>query len=309
MTDVTDELRSRIESLLASAPIVLFMKGSRRAPGCGFSAKVVDALDDLVEEYVTVDVLQDEKLREGLKVYSAWPTFPQLYVGQKLVGGADIVSDMHAQGELAAVLGVAGPIPVATPEVMLTEAAIDALVEYAEGVPAKVRLEIDRGFDPVLDLAPPRPLDLVLDLGRVTLAMDAATARRADGVTIDFVRGKEAVGFKIENPNAPPKVRSLSVEALKDMLEARKPMLLLDVRTESERDIVKLEGSTRFSPEDADLLDDVERTTPIVLYCHHGIRSRAAAEHCLRLGFREVHNVTGGIDAWSLRIDPKAARY
>ncbi len=309
MTDVTDELRTRIESVLASGPIVLFMKGNRREPGCGFSAKVVDALDDLVETYVTVDVLQDEKLREGMKSYSAWPTFPQLYVNQKLVGGADIVSDMHAQGELAGVLGVAGPIPVRTPEVMLTEAAMDALVEYAEGTPAKVRLEIDRGFDPVLDLAPAQPKDLILDLGRVLLAMDAATARRADGVTIDFVRGKEAVGFKIENPSAPPKVRSLSVEALKDMIDAKKPMLLLDVRTEAEREIVRLEGATRFSADDADLLDEVDRSMPIVLYCHHGIRSRAAAEHCIRLGFREVHNVTGGIDAWSSRIDPKAPRY
>ena len=309
MTELTDALRTRIESLLSSAPIVLFMKGSRREPGCGFSAKVVDALDDLVEDYVTVDVLLDEKLREAMKAYSSWPTFPQLYVRQKLIGGADIVSEMHAQGELGAALGVAAPLPVATPEVMLTEAAMDALVEYAEGVPAKVRLEIDRAFDPVLDLAPPRPKDLILDLGRVVLAMDFATARRADGVTVDFVRGKEAVGFKIENPNAPPKVRSLSVEALKDMLDAKKPMLLLDVRTDAEREIVQLEGSTRFSPDDADLLDEVDRAMPLVLYCHHGIRSRAAGEHCIRLGFREVHNVTGGIDAWSLRIDQSARRY
>ena len=83
----------------------------------------------------------------------------------------------------------------------------------------------------------------------------------------------------------------------------------LDVRTEDERDIVKLDGSVRFSSDDPEMLDEVDRAMPIVLYCHHGVRSRAAAEHVIRLGFREVHNVTGGIDAWSLQVDPSAKRY
>ena len=315
MSDPTSDVvldpavRARIASILSSSPVVLFMKGNRRAPACGFSARTVDVLDELLEEYETVDVLADEALREAMKSYSSWPTFPQLYARGKFLGGADITIDMHAAGELAAALGVAGPLAVETPEVMLTQAAMDAFVEYAEITPAKVRLEIDRSFDAVLDLAPPRERDLILDLGRVVLSMDTATARRADGVTIDFVKGPSATGFKIENPNAPPKVRPLSVEALSDMLASKKPILLLDVRTEDERDIVKLEGSVRFSSDDPEILDDVDRAMPVVLYCHHGVRSRAAAEHCLRLGFREVYNVTGGIDAWSIRVDPKAPRY
>lgn len=310
MSDSIDPaLRSRIEAILASGPVVLFMKGNRRAPACGFSSRTVDALDELLPDYVTVDVLADEGIREGMKTYSSWPTFPQLYVGGKLVGGADIVAEMHAQGELAAAVGAPGPRPVETPEVMLTEAAIDAFVAYAETTPAKVRVEIDRAFDAELDLAPPRERDLILDLGRVVLSMDAASARRADGMTIDFVRTGTTEGFKIENPNAPPKVRALGVDALAQMITSQKPMLLLDVRTEDERDIVKLDGSVRFSSDDPEILDEVDRAMPIVLYCHHGIRSRAAAEHVIRLGFREVYNVTGGIDAWSQKVDPKAPRY
>lgn len=304
-----DALRARIESILASGKVVLFMKGNRRAPACGFSSRTVDVLDELLSDYVTVDVLADEVVREGLKEYSSWPTFPQLYVDGKLVGGADIVTDMAAAGELAAAVGVAGKLAVETPEVMLTEAAMDAFVRYAETTPAKVRLEIDRAFDAVLDLAPARPGDLVLDLGRVLLAMDAASARRADGMTIDFVTQGTTEGFKIENPNAPPKVRALGVKALAEMIQKKKPMLLLDVRTEDERDIVKLDGSVRFSSDDPEILDEVDRAMPIVLYCHHGVRSRAAAEHVIRLGFREVYNVTGGIDAWSREVDPSAPKY
>ncbi len=304
-----DALRARIESILASGKVVLFMKGNRRAPACGFSSRTVDALDALLSDYVTVDVLADEAIREGLKEYSSWPTFPQLYVDGKLIGGADIVSDMAAAGELAAAVGALGPLAVETPEVMLTEAAMDAFVRYAETTPAKVRMEIDRGFDAVLDIAPAQAADLVLDLGRVVLAMDAATARRADGMTIDFVTQGRAEGFKIENPNAPPKVRALSVTALAEMMKKKKPMLLLDVRTEDERDIVKLDGSVRFSSDDPEILDEVDRAMPIVLYCHHGVRSRAAAEHVIRLGFREVYDVTGGIDAWSREVDPSAPKY
>ena len=302
-------LRARIESILASDKVVLFMKGNRRAPACGFSSRTVDALDEHLPEYTTVDIMADEAIREGMKVYSSWPTFPQLYVDKKLIGGADIVADMRAQGELAAALGASGPMVVETPEVMLTEAAMDAFVAYAETTPANVRLEIDRAFDAVLDLAPAEPKDLLIDLGRVVLAMDAASARRADGMTIDFVKQGNTEGFKIENPNAPPKVRALAAASLKSMLDAHRPMLLLDVRTEDERAIVKLDGSVRFSADDPEILDEVDRAMPIVLYCHHGVRSRAAAEHVIRLGFREVYNVTGGIEAWSMTVDPNAKRY
>lgn len=309
MSEAVDPASERIGAILASGKVVLFMKGNRRAPACGFSSRTVDALDELLPDYVTVDVLADVALREAMKAYSSWPTFPQLYVDGKLVGGADIVTEMHAAGELAAAVGMKGPMPVETPEVMLTEAAIEAFVGYAETTPAKVRLEIDRAFDAVLDLAPAEPRDVILEMGRVVLAMDTASARRADGLTIDFVRSGNTEGFKIENPNAPPKVRSLAVDALKQMIDSKRPMLLLDVRTEDERDIVKLDGSVRFSADDPEILDEVDRSMPIVLICHHGVRSRAAAEHVIRLGFREVHNVTGGIDAWSQQVDPSAPRY
>jgi monothiol glutaredoxin len=309
MADLDNALSARIASILSSGKVVLFMKGNRRAPACGFSSRTVDALDELLPDYVTVDVLADEAIREGMKAYSSWPTFPQLYVDGKLVGGADIITDMHASGELAAAVGADGPMAIETPEVMLTEAAVDAFVAYAETTPANVRVEIDRAFDTVLDLAPPRERDVILDMGRVVLSMDGASARRADGMTIDFVRTGTTEGFKIENPHAPPKVRALAVDALKQMIDRHKPMLLLDVRTEGEREIVKLEGSVRFSSDDPEILDEVDHALPIVLYCHHGVRSRAAAEHVIRMGFREVYNVTGGIDAWSQHVDPTAPRY
>ncbi|MDQ3033493.1 MAG: Grx4 family monothiol glutaredoxin [Myxococcota bacterium] len=301
--------RQRIESILAREPVVLFMKGTRGAPSCGFSAKVVDILDELIDDYATIDVLADDSLREGIKAFGQWPTIPQLYVQGKLVGGADIVGDMMRSGELAAALGVPGPRETRVPEVNVSDAAIAAFREYA-GVPRPdVRLAIDRGFDAELDLEPPREGDVIVELGELRVSMDRATARRAEGITIDFVEGAEQSGFRIENPSAPPRVKSMSVEALARMREQGKPHLLLDVRTREERDIARIEGSERLDEDVREKLEELDRASTIVFVCHHGVRSRAAAEHCVRMGFRDVWNVEGGIDAWSQRVDPDVPRY
>jgi len=98
-------LQTRIESTLSQAPVVLFMKGTKMFPQCGFSAKVVEILKEQAVDFRDVNILTDADLRQGLKEYGNWPTFPQLYVNGKLVGGCDIVTSLHESGELAQVLG------------------------------------------------------------------------------------------------------------------------------------------------------------------------------------------------------------
>ena len=98
--DPTNPTHERIATLIAAHPVVLFMKGDRRQPQCGFSARVVQLLDQRLPEYETVDVLSDPALRQGIKDFSDWPTVPQLYVGGEFVGGCDIVTEMAASGEL-----------------------------------------------------------------------------------------------------------------------------------------------------------------------------------------------------------------
>ena len=93
--------RSRIESLLAAHRVVLFMKGTRQSPQCGFSATVAEVLKRCgVTDYASFNVLQDDALRQGIKDYSNWPTIPQLYVDGEFVGGCDIVREMYSSGEL-----------------------------------------------------------------------------------------------------------------------------------------------------------------------------------------------------------------
>jgi monothiol glutaredoxin len=95
-----DKSRQRIEKLIGSDKVVLFMKGDRNVPQCGFSATVVQILDTLLPEYSTVDVLRDPEVREGIKEFSSWPTIPQLYVAGEFLGGCDIVREMYSSGEL-----------------------------------------------------------------------------------------------------------------------------------------------------------------------------------------------------------------
>lgn len=95
-----EHTRNALESIVQSDRVVLFMKGDRRAPQCGFSAQVVQILDQLLPDYATVDVLSSPEIRQGIKEFSAWPTIPQLYVDGEFVGGCDIVTEMYRAGEL-----------------------------------------------------------------------------------------------------------------------------------------------------------------------------------------------------------------
>jgi monothiol glutaredoxin len=96
-----ENTRKFLDHLVQTNKIVLFMKGNRSFPQCGFSAAVVEVLKKHGVEFHTVNVLQDPAIRDGIKEYSEWPTIPQLYIGGEFVGGCDIVREMDANGDLA----------------------------------------------------------------------------------------------------------------------------------------------------------------------------------------------------------------
>ncbi len=102
---MSDDVRTRIEDLIKSHKVMLFMKGTRQFPACGFSNTVVQILKKEGAAFETFNILADAEIRQGLKDYSSWPTYPQLYVDGKFVGGCDIVTEMHQAGELKALLG------------------------------------------------------------------------------------------------------------------------------------------------------------------------------------------------------------
>lgn len=99
-TNPSSDVQTRIKDLVSSSEIFLFMKGNPSMPQCGFSANVVGILNSIGANYKTFDVLSDWDVRDGVKAFSNWPTFPQLYVKGKLIGGNDVISELFDNGEL-----------------------------------------------------------------------------------------------------------------------------------------------------------------------------------------------------------------
>jgi monothiol glutaredoxin len=302
-----DTLRSRFDDLVKTNRVVLFMKGTRRAPACGFSAQVINILDELVPAYETVDVLASTEVRDGIKEYSQWPTIPQLYVEGRFVGGCDIVKEMHAAGELGKLLGVGDEVP--RPAITISPGALAALCEAREADGDELHLEIDPRYQYGLFFGPRQGNEVAVEAAGITVLMDRATARRADGLSIDYVEGPGGAGFKIQSPHEPPKVKQISPADLKAMIDAGERFELLDVRTPRERAIASIPGARLLDADGQQWLAGLPKDTPLVFHCHHGGRSQSAAEHYLGAGFRNVSNVRGGIDAWSLTVDPKVQRY
>ena len=99
------DVQQRIDELVKRSPVVLFMKGTAQFPMCGFSGRAIQVLKACgVNDFRTVNVLEDEEVRQGIKEYANWPTIPQLYVGGEFVGGSDIMMEMYQSGELQQVL-------------------------------------------------------------------------------------------------------------------------------------------------------------------------------------------------------------
>jgi monothiol glutaredoxin len=305
-----EPVRSQIESLIAKSPVVLFMKGTRHSPQCGFSAQVVQILDEMVETYETINVLSDPGLRDGIKEYSSWPTIPQLYVHGQFVGGCDIVKEMHSSGELGKLLGVearSGEPPRIEVSARAAEEIQKASAE-AEST-EKLRVVVHSSFDPELFFDEPKGGDFVVRVGKIEVLVDRSSARRADGMRIDFAATAHGAGFKIDNPNEPARVRPLRAKDLKARLAAGEPTHLFDVRPEVERRIAKIDEAIALDAVGVETLEALPKDAPIVFQCHHGIRSQAAAQEALRRGFTRVYNLEGGIDAWSQDVDPAVPRY
>ena len=302
-------LQARIRSVLDANRVVLFMKGSPQAPQCGFSAKAVGALSGTGVDYAHVDVLADPEIREGIKAFGQWPTIPQLYIGGELVGGSDIIEQMANSGELHAALGVAAPDRT-PPTITIAPEAAKMLRESIAGAGGghALQVAVDAQFNARLQLAPVDPDAIAAEVDGVRAQFDLASARRADGLRIDWVDDARGKGLFIENPNAPPKVQALSPDEAARRVAAGE-LLLVDVRPADERTLGPAPVPVRTLDDNGLAgLEALPKDTAIAFLCHHGNRSAQAAEHFRQRGFRDLHNVVGGTEAWS-DVDPSVPRY
>lgn len=289
--------RERIKTLLKNHRVVLFMKGHRQQPMCGFSAAAVNTLNELLPDYHTVNVLDDPEIREGIKAYGDWPTIPQLYVAGELVGGADIIRQMYGSGELHALFGVAAPDRT-PPEITITDAAAKAIREgtaNAQGL--ALHLEIGPDHSAGFQLAPASEHDIVAHANDLDVHFDPASAQRAKGIVIDWVSTVQGEGLSLKFPGTQA-VKSLTVQELQQRLVAG-DITLVDVRPAAARaELAPLPQARILEDEGYEALAALPKDTALAFICMRGVSSQGAAERFAAHGFSNVYNVEGGMLAW-----------
>lgn len=303
-----DTTRTRIDEMVNGNRVMLFMKGTRQQPMCGFSAKTVSALDSLMGEYATFNVLEDPEIREGIKVYGEWPTIPQLYIDGELVGGCDIITGMFNSGELHQMLGLEAPDRT-PPTIHISDEAASKINEAMQGHSGiGLHFQVDAGWNAQLNLAPAQGDEIRTTSNGIDVLMDIATAQRAKDAKIDWVESVHGEGLGVELPMAPPPVRQMTVQELAERLGSD-GIMLVDVRGADERERAVIEPSILLDKETLADLEGKPKDTEIAFYCHTGKRSQGVAEHFRKQGFTNVINVAGGIDAWSKEIDSSVPLY
>lgn len=289
--------RERIETVLKDHRVVLFMKGDRRQPQCGFSAAATNMLNELLPDYHTINVLEDPEIREGIKAYGEWPTIPQLYVEGELVGGADIIRQLYTSGELHELFGAEKPDRT-PPEITITDAAAEAIRQgtaNAQGV--VLHLEIGPDHSAGFQLAPAGEHDIVAHSNGLEVHFDPASAQRAKGIVIDWVSTVQGEGLSLKFPGA-QEIKSLTVQELKARLAAG-DITLIDVRPAATRaQLAPLPQARVLDEEGYEALAALPKDTALAFICQHGISSQGIAERFAGHGFSNVHNVAGGMEAW-----------
>jgi len=306
--ELSEAVKGKIENFVHGNKVVLFMKGTRQQPMCGFSARTVAALDSVLPDYVAVNVLDDPEIREGIKVYGNWPTIPQLYIDGELVGGCDIILNMLNSGELHQHLGLEAPDRT-PPDVTITERAAEKIKEAMQGHEGiALHFQVDANWDSQFNLAPPQGHEIVTESNGIQVLMDIATAQRARGAVIDWISTVRGEGLAIDLPEAPPPVKQMSVKELAEKLR-NNSVTLVDIRSETERAHATIDGALVLDRETMEQLEGMPKDTGIAFLCHHGNSSMGAAEYFRKQGFTDISNVAGGIHAWSMEVDPSVPTY
>ena len=301
MSNMDQAVKQRIEELIESDKVFLFMKGNPQTPMCGFSGNTVKMLKDLLgEEYGTFNVLEDNDIREGIKIYSDWPTIPQLYINKEFVGGNDIISEMFNTGELHELLGLNKPDRT-PPNMRITD---EALTHIKEGMKDagnnKLFLSIDDEFNTRFSLESPKGYEVVASVKDLDIYMDIGTAERAQNIEISWIEELQGSGLRIKNPNEPPAVQEISVAELQDRFDtdAANPNIY-DVRPEDKVAEGTLPGAKRLDKQAIEAIESMDKSSPLVFVCQVGQSSMAAAEYFRKKGYTKVFNLTGGYNAWN----------
>ena len=290
---MTEELKNKLQGMVDSHDIVLFMKGDRNQPQCGFSARVVGVLEELEVDYQTYNVFSDPDIRSGMKDFSQWPTFPQLYIKQEFVGGCDLVTEMMQNGELPQMLGVS--LEEVSPPTIHLSPGIKAL--FAESLAQHeggIHLEVSKNYQYDLFVGPKSNGQIECLVEGIPFYFSRGSAKRANGISLDFKDGDQG-GVLIDNPNE-PKFQDIAVSDLEDWLQTNPNAKVYQIGVGADAVLpfaTVLDGNAHRE------IESLPKDHPIAFMCMMGVRSQQASKSLVMQGYNNVFNVLGGLNAWT----------
>jgi len=281
-----------IREIVQKETIVVFAKGTKQTPRCGFSARTIEAVASTGKPFAVIDVLADPRIRPALVQFSQWPTTPQLYVGGELVGGCDITLELHASGELHKTIAAAfgeGYDPNAgqtEPRVELSDEAKAKLKEYFESADELLRLSVElkggeRSYSLSIDSRSSHA-DLAWTVDGIKVVVAKEMSSLFDRLAVAWLSKEGSEGFSVkEVGDAPalPLPLEITGDELKTLLDtppAEGKLWIVDIREAQELASGQVEGAkhipmSRFQEEWEDAGFDAKDT--IVCFCAHGVRS------------------------------------
>ena len=293
---MNNDIQSKILKIIQDNKIILFMKGTKEKPQCGFSANAIKILDELIDDYHTINVLENPKIRKGIKEFSDWPTIPQLYIQEKFIGGCDIVQEMMNSGELLQILKI--DIKVNNKiKIEINKEAQEKIKQFLNKFKRKniLRISVNAQYEHFLNIDDKKINDTCIDYNEFQVIMNKLSSSRANGLKITFHKKNNIEGFKIYNPNAPIKPKKITTLDLKNLLKSDKKYTLLDIRKKDEWNKSHLKEAILLCEKPKTFLKLLNKKDKIIIVCNFGNRSLIMAKKIIKLGFQNVYSLSGGI--------------
>lgn len=290
---MTEELRAKLQAMVDSHDVVLFMKGTRQQPQCGFSNRVVSILEELEIDYQTYNVFSDPDIRSGMKDFSMWPTFPQLYIKQEFVGGCDLVTEMMQSGELPGMLGVTLE-DVEPPTVHCSPNILNLFKESLATHGGGIHIDVSKNFQYDIFIGPKSNGQVESIVDGVPFYFSRGSAKRANGISLDFKDGDNG-GVLIDNPNE-PKFEDIAVSDVEAWVADNPTAKVYQIGVTADQ---VLPFATLLDASAHQEIGQLPKDHPIAFMCVMGVRSQHAAKDLAFQGYSNVFNIVGGLTAWN----------
>lgn len=253
------------------------------------------------QEPLILDAEIDPLFAEHVRDPKVRAHFPLLCVRGQLIGGLPVVSAMESLGKLQELLEL-DPARL-VPRIALSVAAAEQLAPAITEEDPCVRLVIGPTFEHELALDREGPSDVVVELGALKFVLDAESASRADGLSIDWIDDGTTRGFRMDNPSRPEPVESVQLDWLASAKDRYPRLWVIDARTAAEFGVSHLDAARHLDSALIDELERLARDTPLLFYCTNGLRSKTAAERYREAGYLRVFWLAGGLNS-TLAVPP-----